>query len=105
MSRTYKDQPWEYRFPEDQRDYRYFPITDWRCTALAKPGVLTKKRRELDTKYHWMSTPSAWTRIMMNRPQRRGIKLWEREVSKTPVEDADLLVCPYHGRKPHIYYW
>ena len=69
------------------------------------PTTKPKKRKELDTEYHWMSTPSWWTRLTMNRPQRRKCKLWERDALKTCLDSLDDLDKPIISRKPHIYYW
>lgn len=70
MSRTYKDKPAKVRLePWDKDGYGYIWL----------PTTKTKKRKEVDTKDHWMSTPSAWTRLMMNRPQRRASHLWEKK--------------------------
>ena len=52
-----------------------------------------------------MSTPSWWTRCMMNRPQRRAGSIWELTVTQTPIEEIDLLDTPSVSRKPHQYYW
>ena len=61
-----------------------------------------KKSRREDTEWHWMTTPSWWTRMTMNRPQRRHGHVWERTVLFNNIEQAD---PPQVGRKPHQYYW
>lgn len=72
---------------------------------LKKAGVKPKQSKVLDTEDHWMSTPSEWTRIMMNKPQRREGSLWEREVVKCQVSDLEEVDKPSVSRKPHVYYW
>jgi hypothetical protein len=86
MSNTEKDKPSKFKFPE------YF-----------KDRNKTKKPKEKDTEWHWMSTPSWWTRIMMNRPQRRKGKLWEATVKlEKTLDEVD---PPEVSKKPHKYYW
>lgn len=123
MSRTYKDKHWKLRFPETfvLKDEYYIKIpyeyeyTRWdtkevvTCTRyvwLDKPGRKTKKRKKCDSMYHWVSsTPSAWTRIMMNRPQRRRGRVWEAAVVRQSIDSLEDELPPDVGRKPHIYYW
>jgi len=104
MSRTYKDKPHKlhvgYWRNEDYISCSN-PTFPWAImkTKTTKP----KKRKEVDTEFHWMRTPSAWTRIMMNRPQRRAGRIWERTIFyELDLEDTD---PPGVGKKPHIYYW
>lgn len=118
MSRTYKDKPNKLKFEpwdKDRVDYilyyhKYinllgeadsFPVR----RSIQVPTTKTKKRKVVDTEDHWMSTPSEWTRIMMNKPQRREGSLWEREVVKCQVSDLEEVDKPSVSRKPHIYYW
>ncbi len=88
-----------------------------RTAYLKKPGVLTKKRKEVDTENHWMSTPSWWVRMTMNKPQRRSVSLWEQQLSNLdtsrynpsyegtyPYEDLDLFDKPYK-KVGHVYFW
>ncbi len=88
MSRTFKDKPSKVRFPEV---YPYWVQTE-----------KTKKRKEEDTEWHWMSTPSWWTRLCMNRPERRANKLRERNILISNVDEFDF---PDLGHRPHIYFW
>lgn len=108
MSRTYKDRPYKVRHPEEQWDYRYYPREGhrwyWHC-ALQRPGVLTKKKKHVDTENHWMTTPMWWVREFMNQPQRVRGKQWERQMVKVPVGELDIQDIPDVGRKPHLYYW
>lgn len=88
MSRTFKDKPSKIRFPEV---YPYWIEVE-----------KTKKKREEDTEWHWMSTPSWWTRLTMNRPERRANSLLERSVLFNDIEEFDF---PNLGHKPHNYYY
>jgi hypothetical protein len=72
--------------------YRYLQI----------PGAKTKKRKEHDTEYHWMSTPSWWNRLFNNIPQRRKGRAWERKVLVEGVDETD---PPNFSKRPHHYYW
>lgn len=105
MSRTYKDikrvklmryykERWETEYYRDIPELQFY----W----LKKPGVTPKKRKEVDTKDHWMSTPSWWTHMTMIKPERRAARLLERKALISDLEDFDI---PDTGRKPHIYYW
>jgi len=91
MSRTYKDRPSKVRFPEV---YPYWVDVE-----------KTKKSRNVDTEWHWMSTPNWWIHIWMTRPQRRAGSVWEHIVTQTAIEEIDLLDTPSVSRKPHVYYW
>ena len=124
MSRTYKDVKRKHTHPEDDWDYgrecisyeaNRFMFNETtgkyeanplelvtRYTYVDKPGVFTKKRKELDTEWHWMSTPSWWNRLMNNVPQRRKGRAWERKVIFQDLEDTD---PPVFSKKPHKYYW
>lgn len=124
MSRTYKDKPYKIRDPESDWDYRYdsIPYTAfgkyWSAGKWVereyqsiwfrkKRGVLTKKKKHVDTEHHWMTTPGWWVNLFMNRPQRIASKQWERDVVKLSFWDIaqDNFDPPMIGRKPHIYYW
>ena len=108
MSRTYKDRPARINYPEEQWDYRYdvWGQRDFfSLRYLERRGVLTKKKKNVDTDHHWMSTPSWWTRLTMNRPQRRNNRIWEDTVVGKGVDELDTEDPPVIGKKPHIYYW
>ena len=132
MSRTYKDKPYKYsdQFHSWEQDryaveytvlqthsYEYDPkLGRYASIELSEPieraGVRylqaktsrTKKRKsEEDLEYRWMSTPSWWTRMFMNRPQRHRGRAWERKVLLCDdLEDAD---PPRFSNKPHIYFF
>jgi len=121
MSRTYKDKPWKFKNPEAY-DYTFGcekvtyerETKNWRTGEpivvqsyfyRELPGVKAKKKKRLDTEWHWMTTPSWWTRMTMNRPQRREAHLWEHEVVRTSLEDLEELDKPNVSHKPHNYYW
>jgi hypothetical protein len=122
MSRTYKDKPWKFKNPEayswtwgtEKIPYEK-TVLDWR-TGEPKtitgywykeiPGMKSKKKKDLDCEWHWMSsTPSEWTRTMMNRPQRREYHLLEHEAVKTPLDSLEEFDIPDYKKKPHIYYY
>lgn len=117
MSRTYKDRPYKIRHPRvDDLDVIklvewYVPNKLWdsrepfwytRIKYTKRAGVHTKKPKHIDTEDHWQSTPSWWTRLVMNKPQRRKGRVWERCVL---LEDFDLVDPPGVSKKPHQYYW
>jgi hypothetical protein len=106
MSRTLKDRRWELKFPEIRWDFDSFKITSdnsYTIRYIKLPGVKTKKRKELDTDWHWLSaTPSWWTRLTMNRPQRRAGRVWEQKVLLEDLEETD---PPGVSHKPHCYYY
>lgn len=111
MSRTHKDVPTKHRSPKEQYDFLYNTVfeifTDENGVVHYSrhelPGVKTKKRKHHDTEHHWMSTPSWWTRLTMNRPIRRYYHLLEHEAVRTP--DLEELDIPDLKKKPHNYYW
>jgi hypothetical protein len=62
------------------------------------------KKRAFGDGWLWLqSTPSWWTRLMMNRPQRRAAAVWERNATRSADLEAE--DDPPHGNKPHRYYW
>lgn len=75
----------------------------WNSRSIGK----TKKRREEDTKWHWLqATPSWWTNLFMNRPIRRECQRWEREIQKiSNSEELEEIDKPNVSKKPHKYYW
>lgn len=101
MSRTYKDRPSRIKYPREDN----WVFTEGYGTRNL-PTIEPKKRKEVDTEEHWMSTPGWWIRLCMNRPQRRAGSLWERKLITTKnILDIDLIHTPSYSRKPHIYYW
>ena len=105
MSRTYKDikrvklmryykERWETEYYRDIPELQFY----W----LKKPGVTPKKRKEVDTEDHWMSTPSWWTKMTMIKPERKATK---RLLHKAILQDIEEVDIPDTGRKPHIYFW
>lgn len=115
MSRTYKDkpsklthEPWDkdtLRFEYEGERLDYYtnePKTYIGYGHLDLPTTKTKKRKEVDTEEHWMSTPSWWTHLCMNKPQRRAGRIWEATVLREDIEETD---APGVSKRPHIYYW
>ena len=97
MSRTYKDKPSKILHESWNKDMV------WTGSGyLHLPTTKTKKRKEVDTEWHWMSTPSWWTRMTMIKPERRASKLLERKALISDLVDFEI---PDTGRKPHIYYY
>ena len=99
MSRTFKDRPYKVRNKETAE---YWTLR----TFWGDRNIFTKKRKEIDTEDHWMSTPSWWVNLFMTRPQRHACRMWERNCIKATstdiIEDED---CPDFKKKPHKYYW
>lgn len=127
MSRTYHHRPSHVRFPKPSFDERYVRVpyvadvlryrdqrrnvAVWDTTQtrhgffrVERPGVMPKKPRHIDTTWNWLgSTPSSWTRMMMNRPMRHRGRGWEKRVLReSDLENTD---PPGVSRKPHHYYW
>ena len=114
MSRTYKHTKeallkryYKERWDDEYEKYEYmaelwFQPGEYRISTryIKKAGVLTKKKKNVDSEHHWMTTPSWWNRLQHTRPERRSAKVALSRVSD--VEEADI---PDLGRKPHIYFW
>lgn len=104
MSRTYKDKPPKFRFPEEQWNYGKVQIETqdyWISYWADLQGVKTKKKRNVNTKWHWLgSTPSWWTYTFMIRPRRSKENQQLRNIKN--IEDFDFVDVK---RKNHIYYW
>jgi hypothetical protein len=66
---------------------------------------LTKKKKNVDTENHWMTTPMWYIREFMNQPQRAKGRQWEKTVLKVDINDLDAIDYPSVSRKPHLYYW
>lgn len=109
MSRTYKDRPNRVRYEPWDKDrspiYIEYKDCVLRYSYLFNKTTKTKKRKKVDTEEYWYPTPGWWTRLMMNKPQRRAGSLWEQEVVRTNIQELDNLDTPSVSRKPHIYYW
>lgn len=120
MSRTYKDRPSWVKYPEDHwkvfDEYESVPYiakgSHWSTGEpyerlswyrIKKPYLKRKKARHVDTTWHWMSTPSWWTRLFMNRPQRSRSNQYMRQITlDVNLEEID---PPLVGNKPHVYYY
>ena len=102
MSRTFKDKPSKLKHEAWDKDTIRVEDTGTKWSyRIHLPTTKTKKRKEVDTEEHWMTTPGWWVRLMMNKPQRREVHLWERKALFSELEE---LIQP--GKKvAHIYYW
>lgn len=120
MSRTRKDHSYKrhpyYSHYRDDTELFSVEVTrkDWIGEGMVTynsfytmqlPTTKPKKPRHVDTEHHWMSTPSWWTRLVMNRPQRRAGRIWEHTAAHTAKEELDVLDTPSVSHKPHQYYW
>ena len=76
-----------------------------RKTWLKKPGVLTKKRKEVDTEDHWMGTPSWWNNLFHTRPIRGKFRNYSRNIVKSQIEDIEGTLEPEDSKCPHKYFW
>ena len=82
MSRTYKDVPSKFRFTDRSLDARYEHIeyardngeTGWYW--VRKRGGPKIKKNILTESMWYKCTPSAWTKLMMNRPMRAKVRAW-----------------------------
>jgi hypothetical protein len=90
MSRTNKDKPSKIRYSNK-----------WQVPDLPKIP------KWMDDTWHWLqSTPSWWTNMFMNRPQRHKARRWEREVQKiNDLDELEDIDTPNVSKKPHVYYW
>ena len=130
MSRTYKDKPSRLKYDQYDKDMVVFsreeitkthhheyingeivqvdwPESEWlrytHVTYIFTKSTKPYKRRTTNDKWYWYKrTPSWWSRMMMNRPQRRQGRMWERKVL---LEDLEATDPPGVSRKPHIYYY
>jgi len=60
MSRTNKDKPDKFLHEAYDKDYIQIPGTWYHIWAKTSR---TKKRKTLDTEWHWMGTPSWWNNL------------------------------------------
>lgn len=115
MSRTKKDKPVKFRDDVQMYSGSYTGRYSWilpheamKENVHGKFHSVPKLRKEQDYEYHWMSTPSEWTRLMMNRPMRRKLK---QELSALKnVNPSEELLEEFdeeegYAKKPHSYYW
>lgn len=99
MSRTYKHKPRKLLW--DSFDKDFIPLEGYRhrLGKTTKP----KKRKEVDSEDHWITTPGWWIKLTMTRPERRGAHLLEKKALRIlDIEDVDF---PNLGNKPFNYYW
>lgn len=100
MSRTYKDKPSKILHESWNKDMI------WTGSGyLHLPTTKTKKRKEVDTEWHWMSTPSWWTKMTMIKPERVKANMLSRRAVTEFGSMLDWIDIPDTRRKPHIYYY
>jgi hypothetical protein len=114
MSRTFKDKPYKIRQPtsdywHDSEMIQYTIVDEFsneeytRHRPIQLPTTKPKRRKELDTENHWMSTPSWHNHLYNNIPRRREGRHFERTIHLIDdIEEAD---PPEFSKKPHKYYW
>lgn len=91
MSRTTKDKPTKFLYPQ----YSEWQMPDKR-----------KRSKTEDTNWYWLqSTPSWWNNLFHTRPRRNAAHVWEVNARKSSVEDLEELDKPNVSNKPHKYYW
>lgn len=88
MSRTDKDKKYKVRYGED--------------AFITNEPDRKKRKKSYNPIFAW-ATPSWWTRIVMNRPQRRDEHLWEKKV--LIAEDLEEVDAPDCGKWPLKYYY
>jgi len=115
MSRTYKDVPWKHRDVENNYDHGRHRVAYVGVSATIGEyttywlrdikGAKRKKKRRVDTKWHWMTTPGWFIKEFMTKPQRAACKQWERKLVQMSYDELHEVMVPFIGYKPHIYYW
>jgi regulator of extracellular matrix RemA (YlzA/DUF370 family) len=104
MSKTYRK-----KYPDWRIDTITIPYVNIdgknRSFSISTPTSKPKKRKEVDTKDYWMTTPSWYRRMYHTRPRRQKSRIWSITAKNTVIEDLDLLDKPNYSNKPHWYYW
>ena len=106
MSRTYKDVPWKHRDVENNYDHGRHRVAYVGVSATIGEyttywlrdikGAKRKKKRRVDTKWHWMTTPGWFIKEFMTKPQRAACKQWERS-SDTNLTSITGNMLPVYG--------
>lgn len=115
MSRTIKDKPVQFRNDIQMYSGSYTGHYSWiipyemmKENTHSKFHSVPKLRKEEDYEYHWQSTPSEWTRMMMNRPMRRKLT---NSLAKFKLATPDFELLEEfdeeegYSHKPHQYWW
>lgn len=114
MSRTYKDRPYKIQklepWDKDRVMVRCEAICyDWLTKEpreyiatryLECKTTKTKKRKEVDTEDHWMTTPSWWIHMKHTKPERRKSTMAVSTIAD--LEDVDI---PNLHKMSHWYFW
>lgn len=104
MSRSYKDRPSKLRFEPYDKDYievEHYGFSIYRKGKTTK----TKKRKEVDTENHWMTTPSWWNNLFHTRPIRGNFRTFLTSVVKSDIAEIENMLEPTDSKSPHVYYW
>jgi len=120
MSRTFNTRPSKIRFPNtwdrdlisveyvaQRLDWYTKEITECVSHAYIKlPTTIPKKKRRVDTEWHWtQSTPSWWNNLFHTRPVRGNFRKFTKDIVKSKILDIAELQEPSDSTKPHKYYW
>lgn len=97
MSRTFKDKPYKLKHEPWDMDRARIEGT-WYSIDL--PTTKTKKRKEVDTEDHWMTTPGWWIHMKHTKPERRISNM--KVATIADLEDADI---PNLHKMSHWYFW
>lgn len=104
MSRTYKDKPSKLRFDLYMKDWILVEHEGFRKYRQGKT-TKTKKRKEVDTENHWMSTPSWWNNLFHTRPIRGNFRAFLTNVVKSNITEIEDMLEPTDSKSPHKYFW
>lgn len=104
MSRTYKDKPSKLKRELYDQDFILVENYGYYKYRLGKT-TKTKKRKEVDTEDHWMTTPSWWNNLFHTRPIRGKFRKFLHDVVRSDKERIDEMLEPSDSKSPHKYYW
>ena len=105
MSRTKKDKPSKLKYGSWDQDMLIMN-EPYRWTWLQLPTTKTKKRKEVDSEWHWMrGTPSWWNNLFHTRPIRGKFRNFCSNARKTDVSQLEELLEPKDSKSPHKYFW
>ena len=76
-----------------------------RTMYLKKAGVLTKKKKVVDSEHHWMTTPSWWNNLFHTRPIRGKFRNFCLNAVKSGTDTLEEMLEPEDSKNPHKYFW